>query len=237
MQAFRNSPNPGARTIAYLTNQPPSELSKGPNTHFAPINTTDRTDEIEESSPMPLLSAFTVAPTIETSRLILRAHRPGDLESVTAMWAEPAVLRYVRKSPYPREEVWTRMLRYAGHWLWMGFGFWIVTDKTDGRFLGEVGIHNFERDMEPEFSGTPELGYSLIGAAHGKGYATEAAKAVLNWFDGHIDLPHTNCMTSPDNIHSQRVALKCGYEYLRQSIHLGSPVAIFRRRRVIAPTP
>ncbi|WP_448951792.1 GNAT family N-acetyltransferase [Labrys neptuniae] len=186
---------------------------------------------------MPSLSAFTVAPTLETPRLILRAYKPSDLDRVAAMWAEPAVLRYLRKSPIPREDVWVRLLRYAGHWLWMGFGFWTVTDKADGRFLGEVGIQNFERDIEPEFSGRPELGYAFIGAAHGKGYATEAAKAALGWFDNHIDLPYTNCITSPDNIHSQRVALKCGYEYVRQSIHLGAPVAIFRRPRVLPSSP
>lgn len=185
---------------------------------------------------MPRLSAFTVPPIIETTRLILRAHGPGDLDTCTAMWAEPAVLRYIRKSPFPREEVWTRILRYGGHWQWLGFGYWVILEKVTGQFLGEVGVQNFERDIEPEFSGTPELGYGLTGAAQGKGYATEAAKAALSWFDSHIDLPHISCMTSPDNIYSQRVALKCGFEYVRQSIHLGSPVAMFRRRRSTAPS-
>ncbi|WP_413988377.1 GNAT family N-acetyltransferase [Labrys okinawensis] len=184
---------------------------------------------------MSRLSAFTVPPILETPRLILRAHGPGDLESCTAMWSEPAVLRYIRKSPYPREEVWTRILRYGGHWQWLGFGFWAILEKVTGQFIGELGIQNFERDIEPEFSGTPELGYCITSVNHGKGYATEAARTVLSWFDGHIDIPYTNCMTSPDNIHSQRVALKCGYEYVRQSIHQGSPVAMFRRRRAAQP--
>jgi RimJ/RimL family protein N-acetyltransferase len=185
---------------------------------------------------MPRLSAFTAAPTIETPRLILRAHGPGDLESCTAMWAEPAVLRYIRQSPFPREEVWMRILRYAGHWQWLGFGFWAMLDKASGLFIGEVGIQNFERDIEPEFRGTPELGYCIVGSQQGKGFATEAARAVLNWFDHHIDVAHTNCMTSPDNIHSQRVALKCGYEFVRQSFHQDLPVAMFRRRRAADPS-
>jgi RimJ/RimL family protein N-acetyltransferase len=59
-------------------------------------------------------------PVIETERLILRAHRPDDFKDCAAMWGDPGVTRYIGGIPFSGEEVWTRMLRYAGHWTWFG---------------------------------------------------------------------------------------------------------------------
>src|ERR1700761_7276856 len=123
MRAHRNHARKRSKIIAYLAAPSSQPSASGPPARPVATLTADPSFAIEESSPMPRLSAFTVPPILETPRLMLRAHGPGDLESCTAMWAEPAVLRYIRKSPYPREEVWTRILRYGGHWQWLGFGF------------------------------------------------------------------------------------------------------------------
>ena len=42
--------------------------------------------------------------------------------------------------PATREEAWARLLRYAGHWALLGYGFWLVEDRTTGSFVGEVGV-------------------------------------------------------------------------------------------------
>jgi RimJ/RimL family protein N-acetyltransferase len=175
------------------------------------------------------------APTIETPRLILRAHKPTDLPRCVEMLSDPVVLRFLRDKPYSREEVWTRMLRYGGHWQWFGYGFWAIEHKESGQFLGEAGLQNFERDIEVEFCGKPELGYSLVSSAHGKGYAAETAQTIVAWFDRHIGTPLTYCMTSPQNTASQRVALKCGYRFVRESQHRDAPVAMFRRELGATP--
>ena len=49
------------------------------------------------------------------------------------MWADPAVTRFIGGRVFNREEVWARLLRYAGHWQWMGYGFWAIEEKESGR--------------------------------------------------------------------------------------------------------
>ena len=59
----------------------------------------------------------------------------------------------------------------------LGFGYWVVEEKTSGKFAGEVGFADYKRDMQSSVKELPEM----AAWAHGKGYATEAAKAALRW--------------------------------------------------------
>jgi RimJ/RimL family protein N-acetyltransferase len=59
-------------------------------------------------------------PVLESERLRLRGHRPEDYGNSAALWGDPEVTRSIGGSPPTREEVWARLLRYAGHWAWMG---------------------------------------------------------------------------------------------------------------------
>jgi RimJ/RimL family protein N-acetyltransferase len=75
------------------------------------------TANLPTSLPIPLL---------ETDRLLLRGHRPEDLDDCKALWGDPDVTRHIGGRPFSGEEVWTRLLRYVGHWCWLGYGFWAV---------------------------------------------------------------------------------------------------------------
>ena len=88
-----------------------------------------------------------MVPVIETERLRLRAHRPDDFAACAAMWALPDVVRYIGGKPFSGEEVWSRVLRYAGHWQWMGFGFWALEEKATGSFAGDLGFAEFKREI------------------------------------------------------------------------------------------
>ena len=159
-------------------------------------------------------------PVIETERLVLRAHRPDDFRDCAAMWADPTVTRYIGGRPFSGEEVWTRMLRFAGHWAWIGFGYWAIEEKATGNFAGELGFADYKRDIEPPLDGIPEIGWVLAPPVHGKGYATEGVRAVLAWGDRRFGSARTVCLIHPDNQASLRVAEKCGYrESLRTTYH------------------
>jgi RimJ/RimL family protein N-acetyltransferase len=69
-------------------------------------------------------------PVIETERLNMRGHRMEDFSDCAAMWADAGVTRYIGGKPFSREEVWARMLRYVGHWSWLGFGYWAIEEKS-----------------------------------------------------------------------------------------------------------
>ena len=68
------------------------------------------------------------------------------------MWGDPAVARFIGGKPFTREEVWARILRYVGHWTLMGFGFWAIEEKATGDFIGEVGLADFQRDLDPPWA-------------------------------------------------------------------------------------
>ncbi len=63
------------------------------------------------------------------------------------MWADPEVTRYIGGKPLTEEESWARLLRYVGHWSLLGFGYWVVEEKTTGNFIGEVGFADYKRDL------------------------------------------------------------------------------------------
>jgi RimJ/RimL family protein N-acetyltransferase len=170
------------------------------------------------------------APPLETERLLLRGHRPEDFPDCAAMWGDPEVTRHIGGRPFTEEETWSRLLRYAGHWTLLGFGYWVVREKSTGLFVGEVGFADMKRAIDPPFGGAPEIGWALARRSHGLGYATEAVREAVAWGQQHFERERTVCLIDPDNARSIRVAQKCGYrEYARATYH-GAPTILFERR-------
>jgi hypothetical protein len=110
-----------------------------------------------------LARSATEIPVIETNRLILRGHRLDDFSDCVAMWSDPIVTRFIGGKPFSEEETWARLLRYAGHWSMMDFGYWAIEEKDTHSFVGESGFADFKRDIEPSIKGMPELGGSCSG--------------------------------------------------------------------------
>jgi RimJ/RimL family protein N-acetyltransferase len=179
---------------------------------------------------MTMLSHTVVAAQIiETERLVLRAHRQNDFNDCLALWTDPDVTRFIGGKPSTREEVWARILRYVGHWSLLGFGYWAIEDKATGGFIGEVGFADFRREIEPSLAETPEIGWVLLPSTHGKGYATEAAKAAIAWGEKHFGPVRTACIIAPENEPSIRVAQKCGYREFQRTTYKGHPTIMFVR--------
>ena len=120
-------------------------------------------------------------------------------------------------------------MRYAGHWQWMGFGFWALEEKSTGAFAGDLGFAEFKREIEPPILGIPEVGWVLAPHAQGKGYATEALRAVVAWGDRHFDQTRTVCLIHPENQPSLRVAEKCGYKEFHRTAYKGQPTILLER--------
>jgi len=171
-------------------------------------------------------------PVIETERLRLRGHRPEDFADCAAMWADPIVTRYIGGKPLSEEDAWGRTLRGVGHWAWQGFGYWFVEEKETGGFAGEMGFSDWKREIEPSLKGVPEIGWVFATRVHGKGYATEAARAALAWGDKNIKrsnsvLGRTVCIIHPEHAKSIRVAEKCGFKEVLRTSYKGEPTILF----------
>jgi len=144
---------------------------------------------------------------IATSRLILRELTPKDQDELARVLSDADAMRYY-PHPFTGEEVegWIRwnMENYEKY----GYGLWAVIRKADGVFLGDCGITM----QEIEGRELPELGYHIIPAYGGRGYATEAAAACVRYAFEHLGMDVLYSYTTPANIPSRRVAEKIGME-------------------------
>ena len=119
-------------------------------------------------------------PILETDRLILREHRESDFEAEAEFFASNASI-YVG-GPKEPHDTWRLLAAMVGHWVFRGYGFWALEEKDTGAYVGRTGL------WFPHGWKEREIGWTLMPAARGKGYATEAAIAarahaydVLGW--------------------------------------------------------
>lgn len=151
-----------------------------------------------------------MAPTLITPRLVLSAHHPDDLDECAAMWTDPLVYALIGGQPRTREDVWIKLLRSIGQWTAFGYGAWIVRDRSSGRLVGDVGLIEARRAIEPGIDDAPENGWALAGWAQRQGFAREALAAVLDWADAQ-GIARTRCIIDPENAPSLTLARRIGY--------------------------
>lgn len=170
------------------------------------------------------------APRLETERLVLRSFTHSDLDAHAATLGDPEVARFIGGAPFSREDSWRRMLSAIGCWQVLGFGAWAVEMKVDGRMVGHCGFFDFERDMEPSIAGEPEMGWIFDPSVHGQGIAFEACAVALSWADNNLAAASYPAIIVPGNDPSRRLALRLGFEQLRDALYKGDPTWLFRRK-------
>ncbi|HEX5228253.1 MAG TPA: GNAT family N-acetyltransferase [Bryobacteraceae bacterium] len=169
-------------------------------------------------------------PTLETERLILRAYTREDFPAYAAMRADGEVMRHIGNAePISEEEAWGAFVKNPGMWQFMGFGSWAIVEKESGSFVGGLGYIERRRDRGADLSGVPEMGWSLVRTAFGKGYATEAVRAALAWGHDSLGPIRVIALTSEDNFASMRVAEKCGFREFRRGPSAGRRRVFFER--------
>ncbi len=172
---------------------------------------------------------MTTIPTLETERLLLRALVPADFEAYFELWRNEEVVRYTTGAASDRETTWARMLRSAGHWHHLGFGFFAVQEKASGTLIGEVGFLELRRAIVPTLEGTLETGWIISPEFQGKGYAAEAVAAALQWAAATFPAMPYTCIIDPDNHRSLKLADKLGFRKIAEGIYKDHPVLVLSR--------
>jgi RimJ/RimL family protein N-acetyltransferase len=143
-------------------------------------------------------------PRLQTERLTLREWRDGDLDAFAEFYGDAEVMRYLSGEPIARNDAWRNMSAAAGHWVLRGYGTWVVERKPDGAVIGRVGLIN------PEGWPGLEVGWTLGRPYWGQGYATEAARAAMNYCFLTQSVDRLISLIDPQNKASQAVARRLG---------------------------
>ena len=182
-----------------------------------------------EGHPIDGRTQHSVAPTIETDRLRLRHWRKSDIRPYHEILCQPEVHRHFGPTPATAEDCWRRLLAAVGNWQFNGFGTWAVERKSDNRLIGNAGLFTAWRDIEPQFSEDPEMGWIFDREVHGKGIASEACDAVLEWARQNLRPSPVWAIIAPANQPSLRLAERLGFEKVTEVVYHDAPTMVLRR--------
>jgi RimJ/RimL family protein N-acetyltransferase len=146
---------------------------------------------------------------LETPRLIIRQFRDSDLEPFVAYRNDPVVYRYQGwKTPYLREDAADFIARIKnvnpgmpGEWLQLA-----IEGKDSGEMLGDIAFHVTRSNPRQAY-----LGYTLARSAWGQGYASEAARKLLDYLFRVLDLHRVLADCDVDNAASIRLLERLGF--------------------------
>ncbi|MBC58110.1 MAG: GNAT family N-acetyltransferase [Confluentimicrobium sp.] len=142
------------------------------------------------------------APILHTERLTLRMPILADFEYRAAFYASDRSAW--EDGPLPRAQAWRVWASEVAQWPLMGFGPFSLEDRQSRQYLGEVGVYR------PEGFPEPELGWFVLPEAEGRGYAAEAARAVMGWVRKSFGWDHLVSYIAPGNLRSIALALRIG---------------------------
>ena len=166
---------------------------------------------------------------LETARLHLRHWRPQDRAPFFAINTEPEVLRFL--PPLNRAASDGMLDRIDAHFAQHGFGYWALEDKDSVALIGACGLMHVSFDAF--FTPAVEIGWRLSATWQGKGYATEAAQAVLAHAFGPLSLRRVVSFTTPLNTPSVRVMTRIGMREIGEFEHPGLPAGHPLSRHVV----
>ena len=169
------------------------------------------------------------APLIETDRLILRNWQKEDLARWYDVLQQEGVTRFLGGTSGTMEDVWRRIAAGVGSWSLMGFGRWAVTMKESNQLVGDVGLFNSWRALEPKIGEEPEIGWVFSPEVQGCGIASEAALAVLGWAEASLAPTRIWAIVSPENEASLRLASRLGFEPIGETLYHDEPTVVLER--------
>jgi ribosomal-protein-alanine N-acetyltransferase len=150
-----------------------------------------------------------VVVVLETERLVLREVEDEDAPFMLELLNSPGFLenigdRGVRDLEQAKSFIEERLRgSYRDH----GFGMWLTVQKSDRKPVGLAGL------VRREGLETPDVGYAFVQRVWGRGYAQEAAAAVLAHAQGPLGIPKLAAITSPENFASMAVLRKIGFSF------------------------
>lgn len=161
---------------------------------------------------------------LETKRLSLKPPELSDFDNLFLLQSDPEVMRYMGHGVRTQQEVMEGLEAAIAHNQKHGFSLYCVFEKDSGAFIGRAGlIYLAYDDSQPDI----EVGYALTKNAWHKGYATELAKALIEWGFNHLTVTKLVAVINPQNEASRRVCERANLRYVGRSKYRDKEVALY----------
>lgn len=142
---------------------------------------------------------------IETARLVLRPFSLNDVPALQAVIGDPIAMQWY-PAPFDQKGVEAWIKRNLDRYKSEGHGLWAMVLKSSGELIGDCGCVIQEVEGKNEL----EVGYHVRRDLWGKGYATEAARACMEYAFNRLGVLRVISIIRPENVNSRRVAEKNG---------------------------
>lgn len=149
---------------------------------------------------------------LRTARIGFRTWTKGDLPLARELWGDARVTRWIG-GPWGVEEVAGRLAEEIGTQRGCGIQYWPVFALADGAFLGCCGLRPRVGDH------ARELGVHLVPERWGRGYATEAARAVVEYAFDALEVPALFAGHHPENRSSGRILERLGFRRVADELY------------------
>jgi RimJ/RimL family protein N-acetyltransferase len=146
-------------------------------------------------------------PTLETARLLLRDWRDEDVEPYVQMNADSRVTEFFAQ-PYSRERSEANAKTIRASLAADGYGWWAVEIRGGAPFAGLIALTAVP--FRAPFTPAKEIGWRFASKYWGRGYATEAARAALDFAFRELDWREVVAFTAVPNVRSRRVMERLG---------------------------
>jgi len=150
--------------------------------------------------------AFKTAPILETERLRLRPFKAGDLKALHALYGDAGNLRYWGTDPSPSLDETRRMLRWHVAYHPFQYVLWAVEEKKGKRLVGMINYHRRDRRER-----RVDIGWIMAADRQGKGYMTEAARALLRYLIDRLRIHKVEALIRRENKPSAALAKRLGF--------------------------
>jgi RimJ/RimL family protein N-acetyltransferase len=163
---------------------------------------------------------------LQTPHLLLRPWALEDADAWFNILQEDGILRYFpNQTPPSREKAEPYITHHLTHWRTRGYGHWAVVTRPDGQVVGWCGLE-YLTDLDET-----EVAYLLSKRVWGRGYATEAARAAVQFGFGSTGLEKIIGLVHPENLGSVHVLEKCGLNFADRITLWGMELSRYRINR------
>ena len=167
-------------------------------------------------------------PPLRTERLELWRPRPSDLDGLVELLSSDETRRFLGPARADPQEQFQRLMRNGGSWHFYGYGNFIVRLAGEPDIVGSCGVFHTLRGLEG-MNDVPEAGWIIRNDHCGRGFAREAMRAILAWFDAAHGPRRVTCMIEDGNAASDRVAHALGFRPFGRQSFEGAMLTLYDR--------